>query len=80
MTRRKSDKTPTVLLTRREVECLTLVADGKSDAEIAKELDIAASTVHFHVENAKKKFSARSRAQAVAQAVHAGLVKVTPLR
>ena len=53
-------------LTLREYECLCCVADGLSDNEIAKQLGISPVTAHAHVENAKRKLGARSRAQAVA--------------
>ena len=53
-------------LTKREIECLRWVATGKTDWEISQLLGIAAPTVHFHVERAKKKLDATTRAQAVA--------------
>ncbi|WP_131856802.1 LuxR family transcriptional regulator [Bosea sp. BK604] len=54
-------------LTRRERDCLCFVADGLSDAEIADRLGISQATAHAHVENAKRKLGARTRAQAVAR-------------
>lgn len=60
-------------LSRRERDCLALVAEGFSDAEIADRLAIAVSTAHAHVENAKRKLDARSRAQAVARFYALGL-------
>lgn len=52
------------------------VAQGHTDAGIAPLLGVSVSTVHFHVENAKKKLNAKTRAQAVAVAVHLGLIKL----
>lgn len=63
-------------LTGREIECLGLVARGLSDRRIAATLGIAVSTAHEHVENAKRKLSARSRAETIAQAVSLGVVGV----
>lgn len=54
-------------LSRREQDCLALVADGKSDRQIASLLDIALPTVAFHIKNARLKLNARTRAQAVAR-------------
>lgn len=61
-------------LTDREIECLTLVAQGKSDREISQALPIVAATAHEHVENAKRKLNAGSRSEAVAIAVSLGII------
>lgn len=61
-------------LTDRERDCLALVADGKSDWEISVILSIAKTTAHAHVENAKRKLGARTRAQAVARLILNGLI------
>lgn len=60
------------LLTPRERDCLSYVADGLSDQAIADRLGIGASTAHAHVENAKRKLAAKTRAQAVARAFARG--------
>lgn len=60
-------------LTRRERDCLAFVAEGLSDAEIGERLGIAQVTAHAHVENAKRKLGARTRAQAVARFFALGL-------
>ncbi|MFT3810029.1 MAG: autoinducer binding domain-containing protein [Micropepsaceae bacterium] len=62
-----------VSLSDRERDCLGFVAQGKSDWEISVILSISQSTVHTHVENAKRKLSARTRAQAVARFICQGL-------
>lgn len=61
------------VLTPRERDCLAYVAEGLSDAAIASKLGIAPVTAHAHVENAKRKLGARSRAQAVARFYALGL-------
>ncbi|MCZ0733304.1 helix-turn-helix transcriptional regulator [Phreatobacter sp. AB_2022a] len=58
-------------LTPRERDCLAFVAEGLSDADIAGRLGISPVTAHAHVENAKRKLGARTRAQAVAR-LHIG--------
>ena len=57
-------------LTPRERECLSWVAAGKTDWEIAQILNIAEQTVHEYVQNALIKLNATTRAQAVAIAIH----------
>lgn len=61
-------------LTHRELDCLSYVACGMSDASVAEKLGISQSTAHEHVEAAKRKLGARTRAEAVAVAVALGSV------
>jgi LuxR family quorum sensing-dependent transcriptional regulator len=56
-------------LTRRERECLSWVASGKTDWEISQILNIAEQTVHEYVQNSLIKLNATTRAQAVAVAI-----------
>jgi len=56
-------------LTPRERECLKWVAAGKTDWEISQILNISEQTAHGYVQNALIKLGARTRAQAVAQAM-----------
>ncbi|MDX1581882.1 MAG: LuxR C-terminal-related transcriptional regulator, partial [Alphaproteobacteria bacterium] len=51
-------------LTKREVECLTWAALGKTDQDIATILAISAATARFHIENATQKLGANTRTQA----------------
>jgi DNA-binding CsgD family transcriptional regulator len=60
-------------MTARELECLRWVATGKTDWEIGEILSIAATTVKFHIDGARTKLGARTRAQAVARLVLYGL-------
>jgi LuxR family transcriptional regulator, maltose regulon positive regulatory protein len=55
-------------LSERELEVLVLIASGKSNPEIARELFIVLSTVKTHVKNIYRKLGARNRAQAVSRA------------
>lgn len=57
---------PASPLSVRERDCLSFVAEGKSDGEIAAVLGISATTVATHVQGARRKLGARTRAQAVA--------------
>jgi len=61
-------------LTRRELDVLRQLAEGKRAAEIADELEISPKTVASHVQSIFAKLGVRSRAQAVARAYERGLV------
>ncbi|GAA1775967.1 helix-turn-helix transcriptional regulator [Nocardioides hankookensis] len=61
-------------LTPRETEILTLVADGRSNGEIAKQLFISAKTVSVHVSNILAKLDASGRTEAAAIARRKGLL------
>lgn len=60
-------------LTRREAEVLRLIAAGRSNAEIARELYISTATVKTHINNLFTKAGVRDRAQAVTYAYRHGL-------
>jgi DNA-binding CsgD family transcriptional regulator len=59
--------TALAVLTHREREVLALVADGRTNRDIADELFIEARTVEKHVEHIRAKLGARSRAEAAAR-------------
>ena len=60
-------------LTAREVEVLRLIAAGRSNREVARELFISEATVKSHVNNLFAKTGVRDRAQAVRYAFDHGL-------
>lgn len=55
-------------LTPREVEVLTLVREGLTNAEIATRLVVATTTVRSHLENIFEKLDVHTRTAAVARA------------
>jgi DNA-binding CsgD family transcriptional regulator len=59
--------TALAVLTHREREVLALVADGRTNRDIALVLFIEARTVEKHVEHIRAKLGARSRAEAAAR-------------
>lgn len=61
-------------LTAREVDVLRLIAAGRSNPEIARELFVSEATVKTHVNHVFAKTGARDRAQAVRFAYQNGLV------
>jgi DNA-binding NarL/FixJ family response regulator len=60
-------------LTEREEEMLSLVAEGKSNQEIAAQLFVSVKTVRNHVSNILLKLQVADRAQAVIRARDAGI-------
>jgi DNA-binding NarL/FixJ family response regulator len=64
----------TRVLTEREVEVLSMVARGLSNAEIAEELTISPATAKTHVAHLLTKLDARDRIQLVIMAYQSGLV------
>jgi DNA-binding NarL/FixJ family response regulator len=61
-------------LTERELQVLRGMADGKSNAEIGRELFVSEDTVKTHARRLFRKLGARDRAHAVAAAFRGGLV------
>jgi predicted ATPase/DNA-binding CsgD family transcriptional regulator len=62
------------VLSPRELDVLKLVAQGLSNAEIAKQLVLSDHTVHRHLANILRKLDVSSRAAAAAWGVRTGLV------
>ena len=60
-------------ITEREEEVLSLIAQGKSNQEIARELFVSLKTVRNHASNIFLKLQVADRAQAVIRAREAGL-------
>jgi NarL family two-component system response regulator LiaR len=68
------DPEPAERLTDREAHVLRLVANGRSNKEIALALEISERTVKSHVGNVMAKLGVQSRTQAALHAVRNGLV------
>ena len=63
-----------VKLSPRERELVTLVAQGRTDAQIAAQLYISVRTVHTHLDRIRDKTGCRRRADLTRLALQAGLV------
>jgi DNA-binding NarL/FixJ family response regulator len=66
-------------LTARETEVLKLVARGKANKQIARELFVEEKTVKAHVSGILRKLGMSSRTQAALYAVRTGLVSMDEL-
>ena len=69
----------TEALTERETEVLELIARGKTNNQIARELFIGEATVKSHVHSILSKLNVSSRTQAALYAVNVGLVPADEL-
>ena len=63
-------------LTEREMEVLNLVAEGKSNQQIAESLFLSLATVKAHVGNILSKLQVSSRAEAIAYAIKNKIVSL----
>lgn len=63
-------------LTPRELEVLTLIAEGLTNPEIAEELVISVKTVDRHRENIMRKLNLHSRIDLVKYAIKMGLIEL----
>jgi LuxR family transcriptional regulator, regulator of acetate metabolism len=66
------------VLTRRELEILRLLAEGKTNGAIAAELVVSPGTIKFHVSSILRKLHVANRAQAVSR--YYALLGVGPRR
>ena len=65
---------PLVVLTERELQVLRGMTEGRSNAEIGRELYVSEDTVKTHARRLFRKLGARDRAHAVAVGFRQGLV------
>jgi DNA-binding CsgD family transcriptional regulator len=72
--RASSDPRTGSLLSPRETEILSLVAEELTDAEVAEELYLSTRTVNAHLRSVYRKLGAGSRAAAVKRGSELGLI------
>ena len=63
-------------LSNREIDVLCQISKGRSNKEIASELNLAESTVKVHISNILSKLKVADRTQAVISALKQGLVEI----
>jgi two-component system NarL family response regulator len=76
---KKAEEKPSIpqpRLTDREMEVLQLVAQGRNNRDIAKELYISENTVKNHIRNILEKLHLHSRVEAVVYAVREKLLEI----
>ena len=61
-------------LSRRQLDCVALVACGKGDWEISRILNISKATAHQHVEEAMRRYNVCKRTQLVVRALFDGQI------
>ena len=69
-----TDDMHNVKLTKREIDVLTLVIEGKSSKEVADLLYVSTRTVDFHLANIYQKLDVTNRVQAFREATRRGLI------
>lgn len=63
-----------VKLTKREIEVLSLIIEGRSSKEVADLLFVSKRTVDFHLANIYDKLQVSNRVQAFRRAASLGLI------
>lgn len=67
-------KPASIKISDREREIMNLLTQGLRDRDIATQLIVSESTVKFHINNILTKLKARTRFQALYQAIYKGLI------
>jgi ATP/maltotriose-dependent transcriptional regulator MalT len=68
-----------IRLTKREIEVLSLIAQGYSSKEAADKLVVSKRTVDFHLANIYGKLQVNNRVQAYRTATRLGLIPFEPV-
>src|SRR3954463_16331115 len=68
------EATPTVTLSMREMQVLTGMSQGKSNAQIGRELYLSEDTIKTHARRLFRKLGAKDRAEAVATGFRRGMM------
>jgi DNA-binding NarL/FixJ family response regulator len=71
-----AEHTPRISLTPREIEVLSLVATGLSNAEAANRIGRTEGTVKVHLKNILQKLGANDRTEAVTTALRRGFIRL----
>jgi DNA-binding NarL/FixJ family response regulator len=71
-----AEHTPRIPLTPREIDILSLVAEGLTNAEVARRIGRTEDTVKVHVKNILQKLEAHDRTEAVTKALRRGFIRL----
>ncbi len=71
-----SEISENMAITKREVEILKCLSQGKQNKEIAQNMNISVHTVKVHIHNIFSKLSSTDRTEAVIKAIKARLINV----
>jgi DNA-binding NarL/FixJ family response regulator len=71
-----AEHTPRIALTPREIEVISLMATGLTNAQIAGRIGRTEETVKVHVKNILRKLNAHDRTEAVTIAVRRGFIRL----
>jgi DNA-binding CsgD family transcriptional regulator len=63
-------------LSKREIQCLLLIAKNFSMKAIAENLHLTERTVNYHIQRLNKKLGTKNKYQSVAKALQYGLIKI----
>lgn len=68
---RRTDAAPPAVpqLSSRQLDCIVLAAQGKSDTDAGQLLGISNQTVHQHIETAKRRYGVATRTQLIVRAL-----------
>lgn len=67
------------LLSPRQIDCVRLIAAGKTEWEIGKILGLSPSTIHEYVEGARRRYGVKTRSQLVLASARDGYVSFSYL-
>jgi DNA-binding NarL/FixJ family response regulator len=71
---RQANATPTMRLSERQREVLQLVAEGKSNKEVASTINVTVKTIEFHKARISRELGVRTTAELTKQAITLGLI------
>jgi DNA-binding NarL/FixJ family response regulator len=77
---RLAERMGTEELTPREFDVLEQIVHGKSNKDIATELEISEATVKTHINNLLSKLAVTDRTQAATAAIQRGIIPLESLR
>lgn len=66
---------PGVRFTLREMDCMRLFVQGKSNSETGKALKLSRRTVEYYANNMKKKLECHTKPELIEKAVNSGFLK-----